>query len=203
MTVYGYIRVSSATQNPERQIRKMAELGIPEERMFVDYASGKNLDRPRYRELMALVADGDQIVVDSLDRLGRSYDDVTAEWRRLVGMGVDIRCLDLDFFDSAKFREMGAIGVCVEDMLLSLLAYVAQTEREKNRQRQAEGIAVAKSEGKFRGKPKKEFDPELVARAEAALSEGGKAAAARVLGCHVNTVRNMIEDGRLRDGVAA
>lgn len=200
MTVYGYIRVSSATQNPERQIRKMGELGIPSERLFVDFASGKNLDRPRYRELTALVADGDQIVVDSLDRLGRSYDDVTTEWRRLVGMGVDIRCLDLDFFDSAKFREMGAIGVCVEDMLLSLLAYVAQTEREKNRQRQAEGIAVAKAEGKFKGKPKRSYDPALVEKAEAALRSKGKAAAARVLGCHVNTVGNMIADGRLHVG---
>lgn len=200
MTVYGYIRVSSATQNPERQVRKMAELGIPPERMFVDYASGKNLDRPRYRELMSLVCDGDQVVVDSLDRLGRSYDDVTAEWRRLVGMGVDIRCLDLDFFDSARFREMGAIGVCVEDMLLSLLAYVAQTEREKNRQRQAEGIALARAEGKFKGKPKRSFDPELLAGAERALASQGKAAAARVLGCHVNTVANMIADGRLRVG---
>ena len=197
MTAYGYIRVSSATQNPERQIRKMAELGIPPERMFVDHASGKNLDRPRYRELMGLVAEGDQVVVDSLDRLGRSYDDVTAEWRRLVGMGVDIRCLDLDFFDSAKLREMGSIGICVEDMLLSLLAYVAQTEREKNRQRQAEGIALAKSQGKFKGKPKRRYDPELIGRAEDALVSDGRAAAARVLGCHVNTVANMVADGRL------
>lgn len=200
MTVYGYIRVSTAGQNPGRQIAKMGELGIPEERMFVDFASGKDLDRPRYRELMGVVGEGDQIIVDSLDRLGRSYDDVTAEWRRLVGMGVDIRCLDLDFFDSARFREMGAVGVCVEDMLLSLLAYVAQTEREKNRQRQAEGIAVARAAGKFRGKPKRSYDPELLARAEKALRSEGRAAAARVLGCHVNTVGNMVADGRLHVG---
>ena len=198
MNVFGYIRVSSATQNPERQIRKMAELGIPEERMYVDYASGKNLDRPKYAELMSAVGRGDQIIVDSLDRLGRSYDDVTAEWRRLVGSGIDIRCLDLEFFDSAKFREMGAVGVCVEDMLLSLLAYVAQTEREKNRQRQAEGIAVAKAAGKYKGKPKKTYSPELLARAQSALDSSGKAAAAKVLGCHANTVGNMIADGRLR-----
>ena len=197
MSVYGYIRVSSVTQNPERQIRKMGELGISDECLFIDRASGKNLDRPMYQALMAEVSEGDQIVVDSLDRLGRSYDDVTREWRRLVGMGVDIRCLDLDFFDSAKLREMGSIGICVEDMLLSLLAYVAQTEREKNRQRQAEGIAIAKAEGRFKGKPKKQFDSKLLEEAEKALRDKGKAAAAKVLGCHVNTVNNMIADGRL------
>lgn len=197
MTVYGYIRVSSATQNPERQIRKMEEEGVSPGCMFVDYASGKDLDRPRYRELMDAVRGGDQVIVDSLDRLGRDYGDVTAEWRRLVAMGVDIRCLDLEFFDSARFREMGAVGVCVEDMLLSLLAYVAQTEREKNRRRQAEGIAIAKAAGKYRGKPKRRWDEARIAEARAALRHGGKAAAARVLGCHPNTVRNMIADGRL------
>lgn len=176
----------------------MAELGVSPDCMFVDYASGKNLDRPMYRELMGLVGDGDSIIVDSLDRLGRSYDDVTTEWRRLVGMGVDIRCLDLEFFDSAKLREMGSIGICVEDMLLSLLAYVAQTEREKNRQRQAEGIAIARVEGKYKGKPKKRYSAETIGRAEEALRTHGKVAAARILGCHVNTVANMIADGRLK-----
>ncbi len=194
---YGYIRVSSATQNPERQVRKMLDLGIPPERLFVDYASGKDLDRPRYRELSALLSDGDSLVVDSLDRLGRSYADVTEEWRRLVGMGVDIRCLDLEFFDSRRFREMGALGVCVEDMLLSLLAYVAQTERDKMRARQAEGIAVAKAEGKYLGRRPVEYPPEKLRDARRALDEEGKAAAARVLGCHRNTVYNLIADGRL------
>ena len=201
MSVFGYIRVSSATQNPERQIRKMNELGVAPSCMFVDYASGKNLDRPRYSELMGVVCDGDLIIVDSLDRLGRSYDDVTTEWRRLVAMGVDIRCLDLEFFDSAKFREMGAIGVCVEDMLLSLLAYVAQTEREKNRQRQAEGIAIAKDAGKYTGRKATEYPPEVIAEAEDALTKS-KAAAARVLDCSVKTVYRMIEDGRLKYGAA-
>ena len=194
---YGYIRVSSATQNPERQVRKMLDLGIPPGCLFVDYASGKDLDRPRYRELSALLSDGDSLVVDSLDRLGRSYADVTEEWRRLVGMGVDVRCLDLEFFDSRRFREMGALGVCVEDMLLSLLAYVAQTERDKMRVRQAEGIAVAKAEGRYLGRRPVEYPPEKLREARRALDEEGKAAAARVLGCHRNTVYNLIADGRL------
>lgn len=202
MAVYGYIRVSTADQNPERQVRKMLSLGIEPERMFVDYASGRDLDRPRYRELQAALSAGDSLVVDSLDRLGRSYDDVTAEWRRLVGSGIDVRCLDLEFFDSAKLRAMGPVGVCVEDMLLSLLAYVAQTEREKMRQRQAEGIAVAKEQGKYKGRMRLSYPPETLAAASDALAVGGKAAAARVLGCSVGTVSNMLKDGRLSHAAA-
>lgn len=194
---YGYIRVSSATQNPERQVRKMAELGIDPSRVYVDCASGRDLDRPRYRELSSLLSAGDLLVIDSLDRLGRNYADVTAEWRRLVGEGVDVKCLDLDFFDSRRLREMGAIGICVEDMLLSLLAYVAQTERDKMRQRQAEGIAIAKAEGRYRGRSKTTYPPELLAKAQEALESEGKSAAARVLGCHRNTVPRLIADGRL------
>lgn len=195
--MYGYVRVSTEGQNAERQLLKMRELGIPEGATFVDKASGKDMDRPAWRALMARLAPGDALVVDSLDRLGRDYGDVTREWRRLVGMGVDIRCLDLEFFDSAKFREMGALGVCVEDMLLSLLAYVAQTEREKMRARQAEGIAVARAAGRYRGRAPREYDPELLERAGRELAGGGRAAAARVLGCHPNTVSNMVADGRL------
>lgn len=202
MCEYGYIRVSTSEQNPERQVRKMAAEGIDPSRVYVDYASGKDLDRPRYRELVEALAPGDRLIVDSLDRLGRSYDDVTAEWRRLVGSGVDVRCLDLDFFDSAKLRAMGPVGVCVEDMLLSLLAYVAQTERDKMRQRQAEGIAVAKEQGKYKGRAKGKYPPELLSAASEALASSGPTAAARILGCGRTTVYRMLEDGRLSHAVA-
>jgi DNA invertase Pin-like site-specific DNA recombinase len=195
--MWGYARVSTEGQNVGRQLLKMRSLGIPDGAVLVDRASGRDLDRPAWRELMARLRPGDELVLDSLDRLGRDYGDVTREWRRLVGMGVDIRCLDLDFFDSARFREMGALGVCVEDMLLSLLAYVAQTERDKMRARQAEGIAVARAAGRYRGRAPKEYDPQVLERAGRALAEGGRAAAARVLGCHPNTVSNMVADGRL------
>lgn len=195
--LYGYIRVSSATQNPERQVRKMAELGIDPSRVYVDYASGKDLDRPRYRELSSLLSAGDLLVIDSLDRLGRNYADVTAEWRRLVGEGVDVKCLDLDFFDSRRLREMGAIGVCVEDMLLSLLAYVAQTERDKMRARQAEGIAVAREQGKYKGRKPLSYPPDVAAEARAILDSEGVSAAARYLGCHRNTVSRLAREGRL------
>lgn len=159
---YGYVRVSTAEQNEGRQVEKMAALGIG--RVFVDKASGKSLDRPEWKKLREIVAPGDEIVIDSLDRLGRNYDEVTAEWRRLTRTeGVDVRALDLEFMDSRAFRAMGEVGKLLEDMVLNLLAWVAQTEREKIRQRQAEGIALAKKAGKYSGRKAQVFDPAIVA----------------------------------------
>lgn len=185
MAVYGYVRVSTADQNPERQIEKMRAEGVGDGGLFVDKASGKDLDRPMYRELVAALRPGDTLLLDSLDRLGRNYGDVTSEWRRLTrDLGCDVRVLDLDFFDSAKFRSMGPVGTCVEDMLLSLLAYVAQAERDKIRARQAEGIAIAKSEGRYRGRAMPEYDPALLAdlAAKQAAGEVSAQRAADMLG---------------------
>lgn len=199
MTRYGYVRVSSKDQNEARQLEKMRELGIADKNLFIDKASGKDLEREQYQKLISLVEEGDEIIFDSLDRLGRDYDDLTIEWRRLTrDVGCDLKALDLEFFDSALFRSMGDIGKCVEDMLLSLLAYVAQTERKKNRQRQAEGIAIAKSLGKYKGKPKTIFPAELIDAANKALREEGKSAAAKILNVSRITVYRMIEDGRLK-----
>ena len=146
--IYGYIRVSSSSQNTARQVEKMQSLGITS--LFIDHASGKDMERPEWQKLMAVVSSGDLIIIDSLDRLGRNYDMVTSEWRRLTReVGVDIKALDLDFMDSRSFKAMGSLGKVMEDNVLSLLAYVAQTEREKIKQRQAEGIAIAKSNGVY------------------------------------------------------
>lgn len=199
MTRYGYVRVSTADQNEERQVKKMLDLGIDEQCIFIDKASGKNLERDSYKKLMDIIVSGDEIVLDSLDRLGRDYDDLTVEWRRITReVGCDLKALDLEFFDSAKFRAMGDVGKCVEDMLLSLLAYVAQTEREKMRQRQAEGIALAKERGAYAGRRPTKFDEGLIGEVEALLMGGGtKAEAAKMLGVNRMTVYRMIEDGRL------
>lgn len=148
---YGYVRVSTVDQNVARQLVKMRELGVDE--VFVDKASGKDMCRPEWLRLMRRVQRGDAIVVDSLDRLGRSYDDVTSEWRRLTReVGVDIRCLDLEFMDSASWRAMGDVGKVMEDTILNLLAYVAETERKKMLQRQREGIEQARLAGKYVGR---------------------------------------------------
>lgn len=199
-STYGYVRVSTVEQNVERQVAKMRELGIEGDALFVDKASGKDMDRPMWRELSARLEEGDTLVIDSLDRLGRDYDDVTEEWRRLTrDVGVRIRCLDLDFFDSAKFSEMGDLGICLEDMLLSLLAYVAQTERKKMRQRQAEGIAVAKAAGKYTGRKPTDVDESLLAELVDMESRGEVSAreAARRLGVSDRTYR------RRRDALVA
>ena len=149
---YGYVRVSTEDQNEGRQVEKMAALGI--DHVFVDKASGKSLDRPAWKQLRAIVEPGDEIVIDSLDRLGRNYDEVTAEWRRLTREeGVDICALDLDFMNSAAFRAMGEVGKLLEDMVLNLLAWVAQTERDKIKQRQREGIDAALARGQKFGHP--------------------------------------------------
>ncbi|MBO7673633.1 MAG: recombinase family protein [Atopobiaceae bacterium] len=160
---YGYVRVSSAEQNEGRQLEKMDALGISRECVFVDKASGKSLDRPAWNALRRVVRRGDVIVIDSLDRLGRNYDEVTAEWRKLTReQGVDVVALDLEFMNSENFRNMGEVGKLLEDMVLNLLAWVAQTEREKIRQRQAEGIALAKAEGKYTGRKARELGAEEI-----------------------------------------
>lgn len=199
MTNYGYVRVSTKDQNPDRQIQKMRDLGIDDEHIYVDKASGKDLNRSMYQELMGVVKSGDTIALDSLDRLGRNYDDVCAEWRRLTReIGCDVRALDLEFFDSAKFHDMGDIGVCMEDMLLSLLAYVAQTERKKIKQRQAEGIALAKERGVYKGRKCNEYSQDVIEHVQSILNSGGtKAEVAEVLGVTRQTIYRMINEGRL------
>lgn len=197
MAAYGYVRVSTVDQNPERQVAKMRSLGV--DRVFVDRASGRSLDRPAYEEMLGALRRGDLVWLDSLDRLGRRYDDVTVEWKRLTREeGVDVAVLDLGFFDSRKFREMGDLGKVMEDMLLSMLAYVAQTERDKMLARTMEGVAVARAAGRYRGGSRKRIDPESMARGQEALSGGAsRAEVAGILGVSRNTVLNMLRDGRL------
>lgn len=156
----GYVRVSAKDQNPERQIVKMRELGIQERFIFVDKASGKDFNRERYKAMKEMTREGDLIYFDSLDRLGRDFDGIIEEWKYITQtLNADIVCLDNEtLFDSQKFRSMGDIGKLMEIQFLSLLAYVAEQERKKIRQRQAEGIAVARAEGRKLGRPLVDFD---------------------------------------------
>lgn len=155
-----YGRVSTKEQNVERQLLKFRELGIEERFVFVDKQSGKDFDRPRYQAMRLMLREGDLVYVDALDRLGRDYDGIIAEWKYITReIGADIVCLDNEtLFDSRKFKTMGDFGKVMEDQFLSLLAYVAEQERKKNRSRQAEGIEVARTEGVTFGRPKHEID---------------------------------------------
>lgn len=159
-----YGRVSAKDQNPERQLIKFRELGVEERFIFVDKQSGKDFDRPRYQAMRMMVREGDLVYLDALDRLGRDYDGIKSEWKYITReINADIVCLDNEtLFDSRKFKTMGDLGKLLEDQFLSMLAYVAEQERKKNRLRQAEGIEVAKADGVKFGRPKVEIDAAFV-----------------------------------------
>ncbi len=152
--IYGYIRVSTKDQNEQRQLHKMMERGVEARRIFVDKASGRHFDRPQYQLLRKILSKDDIVYIDALDRMGRNYDEVISEWKYITReLQADIVVLENEaLFDSRKFREMGDMGRLMEDQFLSLLSYVADQERKKIHQRQAEGIAVAKSQGKHLGR---------------------------------------------------
>lgn len=147
--ILGYVRVSSKDQNEERQVKKMRELGIDERYIFIDKQSGKDFDRPKYQAMKLVVREGDLIYIDALDRLGRDYDGIIREWKHITReINADIIVLENEtIFDSRKFKNMGDIGKLMEDQFLSLLSYVAEQERKKIKQRQAEGIELAKANG--------------------------------------------------------
>ncbi|WP_168123972.1 recombinase family protein [Paenibacillus sp. HB172176] len=159
-----YGRVSAKDQNPERQLIKFRELGVDERYIFVDKQSGKSFDRPRYQALRLLIREGDLVYMDALDRLGRDYDGIIAEWKYITReLDADIVCLDNEaLFDSRKFKTMGDLGKLLEDQFLSMLAYVAEQERKKNGQRQAEGIEVARANGVSFGRPRLTIDQAFI-----------------------------------------
>ena len=150
---YGYIRVSSRDQNEERQVIAMREFGVPEKNLVIDKQSGKDFARPGYRRLLRKLKPNDTLVIKSIDRLGRNYDEVLEQWRLLTKeKQVDIVVLDMPLLDTRKGRDL--IGTLISDIVLQLLSYVAQTEREFIRQRQREGIAAARARGvRFGARP--------------------------------------------------
>lgn len=156
----GYIRVSSKDQSELRQLKKMKELGIEERFIFIDKKSGKDFDREQYQALRRIIREGDLLYLDSLDRLGRNYEQVIDEWKYITRiLNADIVILENEaVFDSRKFKSMGDTGKLMEDQFLSLLSYVADQERKKIKQRQAEGIYIAQINGVKFGRPKKEID---------------------------------------------
>jgi len=153
---YGYVRVSSVDQNEGRQLEKMKALGIDNDFIFIDKASGKDFDRPQYQNMRRFIQNGNLIYIDALDRLGRNYDEIIREWKYITReVGADIVILENEtLFDSRKFKAMGDMGKLMEDQFLSLLSYVAEQERKKIRQRQREGIDLALSEGRSYGRPR-------------------------------------------------
>lgn len=150
---YGYARVSTKEQNEQRQMIALREFGIDAKRIYMDKQSGKDFERANYKKLLRKVKSGDTLVVKSIDRLGRNYDEILEQWRIITKeKQVAIVVLDMPLLDTRQNRDL--TGTLIADIVLQLLSYVAQTEREFIRQRQAEGIAAAKAQGvQFGRKP--------------------------------------------------
>lgn len=150
---YGYIRVSTKEQNEQRQLIALSEFGIRESHIFMDKQSGKDFARPNYQKLIRKLKSGDTIVIKSIDRLGRNYEEILEQWRIITKeKQAAVVVLDMPLLDTRQHRDL--TGTLIADIVLQLLSYVAQTEREFIRQRQAEGIAAAKQRGvKFGRRP--------------------------------------------------
>lgn len=157
MERYGYIRVSAKDQNPERQLLAMREQQIEKEKIYLDQISGLNFARPQYEKLLGKLKKGDAIVIKSIDRLGRNYGEILEQWRKITKeIGADIQVIDMPLLNTNSFHE-DLTGVFIADLVLQILAYVAETERSFIRQRQAEGIAAAKLKGVHFGCTKAEL----------------------------------------------
>jgi DNA invertase Pin-like site-specific DNA recombinase len=152
MESYGYIRVSSIDQNEDRQMIAMSGMDIPPERIFLDKQSGKDFDRPAYQALMEKLRPGDLLYIKSIDRLGRNYEDIQNQWRILTKeRGVDVAVIDMPLLDTRNGKDL--MGTFLADIVLQILSFVAQNERETIRKRQAEGIAAARARGVRFGRP--------------------------------------------------
>lgn len=143
---YGYVRVSTKEQNIERQMTALKEFGIHRNNIFIDKQSGKNFERDNYKRLVKILTDNDILVIKSIDRLGRNYEEILEQWRILTKKkNVGVVVLDMPLLDTRQDKDL--TGILIGDMVLQLLSYVAETERTFIRQRQAEGIAAAKAKG--------------------------------------------------------
>ncbi|HCC34285.1 MAG TPA: resolvase [Ruminococcaceae bacterium] len=185
---YGYVRVSSREQNEDRQLIAMRDFGVQGSSIFLDKQSGKDFERPAYRRLMKRLRPGDTLVVKSIDRLGRDYGEILEQWRIITKeKRAAIVVIDIPLLDTRQ-KERDLTGVFIADLVLQILSYVAQTEREMIRQRQAEGIAAAKAHGVRFGRPPMER-PEVFSEVLAAWQRGEVSAreAGRILGISYKT----------------
>ena len=157
---YGYVRVSSLDQNEDRQMIEMDRIGIMRKHIFIDKQSGKDFNRPEYKKLLRVLKEGDVLYILSIDRLGRNYEEILNQWRIITkDKKVDIVVIDMPLLDTR--RDKNLLGTFISDMVLQLLSFVAQNERETIKKRQAQGIAAAKARGVKFGRPVKEVTDEF------------------------------------------
>lgn len=200
--LFGYARVSSKEQNLDRQLDALYAFGVPTDCVFADKASGKDFNRTAWRDLCGQLSCSDVLAVKSIDRLGRNYDEILEQWRYLTReIGCAVVVLDMPLLDT-RGSVCGVTGRLISDIVLQLLSYVAQVERENIRQRQAEGIASAKARGVRFGRPKKQRPAEYkdISR-ELAAGALTRKQAAQFCGVSVSTLdRWLREDGKLARG---
>lgn len=154
MKIYGYVRVSSVDQNEDRQTLALKEVRVDEKNIYMDKQSGRDFDRPNYKKLVKKLRAGDLLYVLSIDRLGRNYEEIQKQWRILTKeIGIDICVLDMPLLDTRNGKDL--MGTFIADLVLQILSFVAQSERENIRKRQADGIAAAKARGVKFGRPEK------------------------------------------------
>lgn len=161
--IYGYVRVSTKEQNEDRQVQAMLDIGIPKERIFIDKQSGKDFERAEYQTLKRMLKDSPNslLVIHSIDRLGRNYKEITKEWKEIITeCKADIKVLDMPLLDTTQYKDL--LGTFISDLILQVLSFVAEQERKNIRKRQAEGIAVAKAQGKELGRPKAEITEQFI-----------------------------------------
>ncbi|SFG64291.1 recombinase family protein, partial [Oribacterium sp. WCC10] len=152
MAYFAYVRVSTKEQNVDRQLVALKPYNIKKKNIYCDYQSGKDFDRPEYQKLIKRLRAGDCLIIKSIDRLGRNYNDILIEWQRITKeIKADIIVIDMDLLDT-RTKNGSLTGTLIADMVLQIMAYFAQTERESIHQRQAEGIAAAKAKGKHLGR---------------------------------------------------
>lgn len=150
--IYGYVRVSSIDQNEDRQLIIMDENNVPKNNIYVDKQSGKDFERPQYKKLVKKLKSGDLLYILSIDRLGRNYEDIQKQWRILTkDIGIDICVIDMPLLDTRNGKDL--MGTFIADIVLQILSFVAQSERENIKKRQAQGIAAAKAKGIKFGRP--------------------------------------------------
>lgn len=152
MKIYGYIRVSTADQNEDRQVLAMQTIEVPPGNIYIDKQSGKNFERPQYKKLVKKLKSGDLLYILSLDRLGRNYEEIQNQWRYLTKeIGIDICVIDMPILDTRPYKDL--LGTFVTDLFLQVLSFVAEKERENIHNRQAQGIEAAKLRGVRFGRP--------------------------------------------------
>jgi DNA invertase Pin-like site-specific DNA recombinase len=158
--IYGYVRVSSVDQNEARQLSELKKLKVSKNNTYIDKVSGKDFNRPNYREMVKKLKKDDLLYILSIDRLGRNYEEIQSEWRFLTKKKkIDICVIDMPILDTRTYKDL--LGTFISDLVLQILSFVAQTERENIKKRQAQGIAEAKKRGVKFGRPRKQNYEEL------------------------------------------